>query len=107
MKSTKDSELAIKELISSGGAMAVSIGEVNTFHIGETEELVEMGFNDTRESTITAINVAIAKWSLDSINEELGAGGHYSCHTDVNEAREALANMLMEYFVPEPYKLDQ
>ena len=107
MKSTKDGEVAIKELISSGGAMGISIGDTNTFHIGEAAELIEMGFRDTRKSTITAINVAIAKWSLDSINEELGAGGHYSCHTDVNEAREALANMLMEYFVPEPYKLDQ
>jgi hypothetical protein len=107
MKSTKDGEVAIKELISSGGAMGISIGDTNTFHIGEAAELIEMGFRDTRKSTITAINVAIAKWSLESLNEELGAGGHYSCHTEVSEAREALVNLLMEYFVPEPYKLDQ
>jgi hypothetical protein len=99
MKITKDGVVAIKELISSGGAMGISIGDTNTFHIGEAAELIKMGFRDTRKSTITAIHAAITKWSLESINEELGAGGHYSCHTEVYEAREALVHLLTEYFV--------
>jgi hypothetical protein len=98
MKSTKDGVEAINEFISSGGAMGVSIGDTNTFHIGEAAELAEMGFVDTRESTFIAIHAVIDKWSLEKLNEELGTGGHYSCHNDVSEAREALVYLLTECF---------
>lgn len=43
--------------------------------------------------TISKIN----SMTLEQINEELGAGGHYSLHNDVNEAREALVAMANEY----------
>ena len=42
--------------------------------------------------TINEIN----GWSLDKCNEELGAAGHYSCHNDLSEAREACVNMTRE-----------
>lgn len=37
------------------------------------------------------------RWSLEKCNEELGAACHYSCHTDVNEAREAVSLMMKEF----------
>lgn len=48
--------------------------------------------------TINEIN----GWSLNRCNEELGAAGHYSCHNDVSEAREAVVAMLGEYGVTVP-----
>lgn len=39
----------------------------------------------------------INNWSLEKCNEELGAACHYSCHTDVNEAREAVLLMMKEF----------
>ena len=43
--------------------------------------------------TISQINTM----TLSQVNEELGAGGHYSLHNDVTEAREALVAMAQEY----------
>ena len=39
----------------------------------------------------------VRTWSLERCTDELGAAGHYSCHTDVSEAREAVVAMLEEY----------
>lgn len=44
----------------------------------------------------------VKTWSLDKCNDELGAAGHYSCHNDVSEAREAVVAMLGEYGVTVP-----
>lgn len=42
--------------------------------------------------TINEIN----GWSLDKCNEELGAACHYSCHNEVESAREACIEMARE-----------
>lgn len=96
---TKNGVAAIKELVSSGGVMAVSVGETDTFFVGDPKELIELGYSDCRESTVTAIHAAIGKWSLNAINMELGAAGHYSQHNDITEAREALVSMLTNCWV--------
>lgn len=99
MFSTKDGKAAIREFIKSDGAMAVSIGETDTFFVGDGAELADMGYEDAKQSTLTAIHTATRNWSLDAINEELGAACHYSQHNDLHEAREALVAMLTQYFV--------
>lgn len=43
--------------------------------------------------TISKIN----SMTLEQINEELGAGCHYSCHNEIESAREALVAMAKEY----------
>lgn len=99
MFSTKDGKAAIREFIKSGGAMRVSIGETDTFFVGDTAELADMGDEYAKQSTATAIYTATRNWSLDAINEELGAACHYSQHNELHEAREALVAMLTKDFV--------
>lgn len=106
MKSTKNSIVAIKELIADGGAIGVSIGETYTFHVGDASELAEMGFVDTKECTLIAVNIAIRGWSLADLNEEFIAAGNM-CHTDLDEARKAMTKLLLEDFVDETNTVEQ
>jgi len=94
---TKDSDKAIKRFVECGGGMAVSA--CGTYIVASTEDLADMGFGPAYQSSVIALSQATKNWSLDAINDELGAACHYSQHTDIAEAREALVAMLMEFWV--------
>jgi hypothetical protein len=96
MKSTKNGIIAIKEFIADGGEIGVTISETSyTFHIGDAEELAEMGFTDAKRCTAIAVDIAMKQWSLGDINEELNLAG-CPCHATIDEAREALTKLLLD-----------
>lgn len=97
MYTTNDELKALRYFMDSGGAMYVSFGPTrDMYHIGNGQWIQEQIEGSLKEATEFALHNIVSNWSLDQCTTELGAAGHYSQISGVQEARDALVAMAME-----------